>query len=270
MTRKVWMLTLLLLGSASIGTAWAQGSLRVAPLLIEISGKKKDSALSLYNFGKQATAVEASIVSWRQENGRDIYEPTKDIFHTPPLFSLDAKEQKNIRLRLRAAPDADRELAYRIYVQEVTVPDPQGEQSGTVQVRIRLGVPIFVASVRPSRPDLRSQISRDGHALGVDLENIGNAHIRIDRVELFPEAVDKAKPGSAALAQAEKTTESGYLLGGSRGTWRFNSPPTLKAGPYWIRVQTNSRLARLGEGTTVGSSLWLAYTVEAQTPSDTQ
>jgi fimbrial chaperone protein len=114
-----------------------------------------------------------------------------------------------VRAGLRRAPDAQRELTYRIFLQEL--PPPPNPDFNGARMLMRVSLPVFVLPALAAEPVLRWKAARtsDG-ALKISLTNIGNAHIQIANFSL-------SLPGSAQpwITQQAST----YVLLGQSHDW---------------------------------------------------
>jgi fimbrial chaperone protein len=149
-------------------------------------------------------------VSRVQQDGKDVYTPTKDILATPPIFTVPAGGSQVVRVGLRRPTDAQRELAYRLFLQEV--PPAKSDAQGLRMV-LRIGLPVFVLPPVVTKPVLRWQAVRtaDG-ALKVVLTNSGNAHIQVARAKL-------TVPGSSQSLATQDV--AAYVLSGQSRDWVY-------------------------------------------------
>lgn len=191
----------------AVATAGA-GSFAVSPVRATLSAKLPVGSLVVRNNGVEPTVVQLEVMHWSQQEGKDIYTPTKEILATPPIFTVPPGGSQIVRVGLRRSPDPQRELTYRLFLQEVPLAktDFQG-----LRVVLRLGVPVFVTPAVAVAPDLRWQAARtsDGE-LKLSLTNNGNAHIQ----------VAKSRLTLASSAQPVFTqTVAAYVLSGQSREW---------------------------------------------------
>ena len=124
------------------------------------------------------------------------------------------------------APDPQRELTYRLYLQEVPPPPKPGFTG--LQVALRVGLPVFVSPIAPGirRLEWSAQIGADG-AIRLAAQNTGNAHVQITDFEL-------GVAGAAEPIAHESTLA--YVLAGQRRVW------ALPASPDRVKSVTEFRL----------------------------
>lgn len=172
----------LALSIAGAGAASA-GSFAVNPVRATLSASQPVGALTVHNTGADPAVLQLEVVSWAQQEGKDVYTPTREILATPPIFTLPAGGSQTIRVGLRRAPDGRRELTYRLYLQEVPPPPKPGFQG--LQVALRIGVPVFVSPPVAAKPALTWQAARTAQGqLRVSATNSGNAHVQVANFKL--------------------------------------------------------------------------------------
>lgn len=214
-----------LMGAISTATA---GSFAVSPVRATLSSKQPAASLVVRNSGPEPTVVQLEVVGWSQEEGKDIYAPTKEILATPPIFTVPPGGSQVVRVGLRRNPDAQRELTYRLFLQEVPIPKP--DQSG-LRVVLRVGIPVFVNPAVAVAPVLRWQAAHtpDG-ALKLSLTNSGNAHIQVAK-------------SSLTLASSAQTLMShdvaAYVLPGQSRDWILK-PASMPARGTALRISAQT------------------------------
>ena len=212
----------------AIGPAFA-GSIAVNPVRVALSAKQTTGALVVRNSGAEPSVVQLQIVSWSQQDGKDVLVPTKDLLGTPPIFTVPAGGSQTVRVGLRQRIDARTEGTYRLILQEVP-PPPKPEFRG-LQVALRLSVPIFVAPEAPSSSTLawHADLTSQGD-LKIAAANTGNTHVQVLRFKL---SSDGAELSSTTPAEAA------YVLPGQRREWnmRFTSVP---AAGRTVRVEAQT------------------------------
>jgi fimbrial chaperone protein len=213
------------LGQAIFGLAFlfgaaaaCAGSFAVNPVRATLSAKQPVGSLVVRNNGAEPTVVQLEAVSWSQQDGKDIYAATKEILATPPIFTLPAGGSQVVRVGMRRPADPQREIAYRLFLQEV--PPSKSDMQG-LRVVLRMGLPVFVIPPTAAAPVLRWQAYRtpDG-ALKVNLTNNGNAHIQVAKSKV-----------TLASGQPLATQEvAAYVLSGQSRDWLYKPIPLPAPG----------------------------------------
>jgi fimbrial chaperone protein len=192
-----------------IGVSMASaGSFQVNPVRATLSPSKPVSAMTVRNTGTESAVIQLEVMTWSQQQGKDVYATTKEILATPPVFTVPAGGSQVIRVGLRRAPDAQREITYRLFLQEVPPPPKPGFQG--LQVALRIGVPVFVTPATEQPPALAWKIyrTRDGK-LEVSLTNNGGIHVQVANFKLVK--VDGGELGKQHIAA--------YVLPGQTNSW---------------------------------------------------
>jgi len=128
---------------------------------------------------------------------------------------------------LRRAVDSERELAYRLYLQEI--PDSVSPHGTGVRIALRIGIPVFVLPRAPAAPLLSWHAKQDAGAITLRAQNAGKAHARI--IEL------KFIAGSQTVAE----TAGAYVLPGQSWRWRLaGSRMTAAGAPLRVRAKMDT------------------------------
>ncbi|MDO9215044.1 MAG: molecular chaperone [Methylococcales bacterium] len=197
---------LVLLVGTSVVSA---GSFQVSPVRATLSSGKPISAMTVRNTGTAPAVIQLEVMTWSQQQGKDIYTPTQEILATPPIFTIPVGGSQILRIGLRRTPDAQRELTYRLFLQEVP-PPPKPDFKG-LQVALRIGVPVFVTPTTVPQPALAWKVyrTRDGK-IEVNLTNNGGLHVQVSNIRLA--RVDGGELGKQQL--------SGYVLPNQSNSWQ--------------------------------------------------
>ena len=181
----------------------------VNPVRVTLSENQKMGTLTVRNGGTEPMSMQLEVLNWSQEEGNGVFTPTRELIVNPPIFTIPAGGSQLIRVGLRRAPDAQRELTYRIFLQELP-PPPNPDFNGT-KMLMRVSLPVFVLPKVTAKPVLSWHAVRtsDG-ALKISLSNSGNAHIQIANFSL-------SLPGSAQPWITQQTSD--YVLIGQSFDW---------------------------------------------------
>jgi fimbrial chaperone protein len=185
MIQAAYGLFLLVAGVSVVSAA----SIGVSPVRATLSANQKIETITVRNTGTEPMSVQLEVMSWSQQDGEDVFTATREVLANPPIFTVPPSGSQLIRAGLRRAPDARRELTYRIFLQEL--PPPPSPDFNGAKMLMRVSLPVFVLPEVAAQPALRWQAARtsDG-ALKISLTNIGNAHVQIANFSL-------SLPGSA-------------------------------------------------------------------------
>jgi fimbrial chaperone protein len=189
--------------------AGAASTFHVSPVRVELGSGRGSAALTVRNEGDAPIVIQTHVVAWSQQNGEDVYTPTSEVLATPPIFSVASGAIQIARVALRREPDVGRELAYRIFLQEVPGPPRPGFQGA--QLALRISIPIFVEAKKPQALKLDWSAQREpGGELRLFLNNVGGKHVQV--YDLNISSVDNTAP-------VYSNQGASYVLPGQRRSW---------------------------------------------------
>lgn len=175
---------LFLLGITLLAGQVIGAEVQISPTRINLDGDRRVVALTLDNTSDRDISFQTELSGWIQSEDGDQYEPTSDLLVTPPIFTVPAGEQQILRVGLRRPPDRDRELSYRLFIQELPESTPEGFTG--LQVVLRMSLPVFVAPPE-AIPDhdlsWRLGYDEDGQPR-LEVRNRGNGHAQITNLAL--------------------------------------------------------------------------------------
>jgi len=208
------------------GKAALAGSFQVNPVNMSLPADKATAALTIRNMDDAPLSVRISAFAWTQENGEDVYTPTKDVLTTPPIVTIPAKGSQTVRVGLRQR-DTSAERAYRVIVEEI----PQQIEGGNaIQMVLRLNLPLYALPKTQGKADLHWSAWRasDG-SMVVEGRNSGTLHEQV--LEL------SARTASGKSINLSKTM--GVVLPGSARQWKISKPAGLTAdAPFQLVTKT--------------------------------
>ncbi len=205
----------------------AAASIEVNPVRLTLSAAQPVAALTVRNAGTQPVGLHLQIMAWTQLRATDQYAATRELLATPPIFMLAPGAAQTVRVGLRRAIDAERELAYRLYLREI--PASVAQPATGVRIALRIGVPVFVLPRAPAAPLLSWRAKQDVGAVLLQAQNAGKAHARILDLKFIA--------GSNTVAE----TLAAYVLPGGSWQWRLAGSGITAAGePLRVRVRTDA------------------------------
>src|SRR5512144_1995281 len=108
-----------LLALAAAQCAWA-GVFSVTPVRIYMTPKDRAVAVTVTNEADEPVVLQADVYEWKQAaDGSDNLVPSEDLILAPPIIKLGAKARQVVRLARIQAPDASRQLTYRLILREL-------------------------------------------------------------------------------------------------------------------------------------------------------
>ncbi len=200
--------------AAMLAAVWSiaahAGGLSVLPTRIDLGAGKGVQSVLLTNTSAQTVTIESQVVVW--PDGAPGQSPG-DVVVTPPVVTLPPGQRMRVRIGLLRGGNGAAERAYRLYFTELPAPAPL--QGAGIGVRLRIGVPLFVAPTQVRSAALQWTLLQHASGPQLQVHNPGNAHQQLSRI------VPAGR--SEALPQL-----SPYLLAGATMTLEW--PADLPAG----------------------------------------
>jgi fimbrial chaperone protein len=212
--------------------SFAYGSvIEVRPTMLVITPSQRVAVLSLVNPDASDVVYQVRIFRWRQNEGKQILEPTDDVIASPPIASLAGHGSQVVRVGLRGASAPDQETAYRLILEELPATNKPGLAG--LNISLRLSLPLFVRSQFVLPPDqLAANMRVSGNKATVTVHNNGPFTSRIIQATLAIPAAGDDKPSIKSLT---------YILPGQWASYDFAlaSPLPSSRGAV-LTVQTDS------------------------------
>jgi len=204
---------LLLFIMALTPAAHAANSLMIWPIDPAINPDEKASELWLENRGNATTMMQVRIFSWLQVGGQEQYQTQQQVVASPPMVRLEPGQKQLVRLIKQGAPQAGREMSYRVVLDEIPTPRTPGENQAGLTFQMRYSVPLFVygngVTSDSAKPQLSWQQVDSGGKRWLELTNRGNGHARLSNVTI----------GGRHLGNGL----FGYVLANSSNRWPLTS-----------------------------------------------
>ncbi len=217
----------------SLSGASQAGSFNVNPVRVELSAKERSAVLKVENNGDAAVTIQLQAMSWSQEAGKDRLAVTREVIATPSIFKLKAGAAQIVRVGMLGKADPQRELSYRLFLEEI--PPPPAPDFKGLQVALRIGIPIFIQPLAAANAQLKFLPKRlaDGQ-MQLTLINQGLAHSQVFGLKIHP----AAKPDSVLAA----SLSSLYVLPGQerRVLMRLGDLSQAADGQLLIKAQTRA------------------------------
>ncbi|MFP5306930.1 MAG: molecular chaperone, partial [Gammaproteobacteria bacterium] len=124
------------------------------------------------------------LAEWSQDaDGRDQYRDSRDLVYFPQIMTVEPQERRIIRVGTRLPPP-ERERSYRLFIEEMPEPDETRGKGTQVAVKLRFGVPLFVAPLEPQAAAVLERVELAHGELTVDVRNGGNRHVKVDGISV--------------------------------------------------------------------------------------
>jgi fimbrial chaperone protein len=213
-------LVALLASLCAVGLAHA-GELGVSPIYLEMKAERPVEMLEITNSGDQVQNVQLRLFAWTSAGADESYAPSGDVQFNPPMFTLQPGQKQIVRLAARQAPQ--REMAYRLFVDQLT----PARSAGGLSMPIRIALPLFVEPRGAAPTMLAWRIEQRAGRPALVAANLGGRRSRLTNLQLV------GNDGATTIAPGL----SGYVLAGQERVWPLKSP--AKAGPLRVRAESD-------------------------------
>ena len=187
------------------------GGLSVSPMRLDFNAERGIAIVTLSNTSRETLTIETEVVPWPAGAAG---QSVRDVVVNPPIATLAPGEKVSVRVGLVKRLGTEVERGYRVYFTEL--PNLRAQEALGVGVRLRLGIPVFVAAASAQARPLDWSVGRDGDGMFLTASNTGNVHQRVSALT--------ALLGTTRYAAAQS---SPYVMPGSSTSFRL---PGLVAG----------------------------------------
>lgn len=176
--RRVGALALTLSLPLSGPTAAMATSLRMSPIGLDLPSDRRADVITVANTDSEPVNLQVRVFKWTQVDGKDVLEPTSEVFVSPPALSIPAGKSYTIRFVRPATGPVSGEKAYRIFVDELPKPiDPRTVDQG-VRMVLRTSLPVFVVD-KNAMADLHWHLWQNSDGLHIEVTNDGLRHTKM-------------------------------------------------------------------------------------------
>jgi fimbrial chaperone protein len=191
--------------------AKAQGlqgpDLEVSPTSLALDTPGSTTICTVSNNGSVATSAQIRVRAWHQASGQDVLGDTDDVVASPPFMTVGPGQQQIVRVANLSATAGATELAYRVWVNQLPT---AGSLTGAgIRVLLAFNIPLFIAGVDASPPQLAASFVRDEGSIVLRLSNSGDVHARVSNLSFKDgggvQQVDI--PGLACYVLAQSTRD---------------------------------------------------------------
>jgi fimbrial chaperone protein len=217
--------------AVAAASAGAQ-ALSVQPVTIQLLAGQRAAAMTVVNQGLVETSFQVRAFAWGQAaDGSEVLTNSDAIVASPPLGTIPPGGRQVVRLILREAPQ-DRESSYRLLLDQI----PPPAAPGTVQVALRLSLPIFALPTAKVAPTVRFSIEQAAGAAYLVASNDGKRHEKIQDIEL--------RNGTSTVLRVEAGS-SPYVLPGAVRRWRIVAPDGLQPGGGSLSLSARAEVIKV-------------------------
>ncbi|RLC08282.1 MAG: hypothetical protein DRI57_24310 [Deltaproteobacteria bacterium] len=159
------------------------GDFKIMPGKLFLDPQKKTAVFKIISNDKERLAFQLNAVRWTQdEDGRDQYEPTKEIAFFPKILTIEKGEERMIRVGCQSRELPDAEKTYRLFVRELPVSESGG---ANLKMTMNIGVPVFVTPAHKTQKGVIEKAEISGGELRVRVRNSGNSHFIVQKISVI-------------------------------------------------------------------------------------
>jgi fimbrial chaperone protein len=210
--------------------AHAQATFSVDPLLIKLGADANNAVLTITNPTANDLRFEIKGFAWDQTppQGAMQLTPSTDLVIFPPLVTLKGHSTQRVRIGTTIAPGAV-EKAYRLLIEELPS-DVKPLAANQVNVRTRIGVPVFIEPTKPSVSGRIDSVTISNHAVVIALSNTGTTHAMVDSIVVR----GMSGPDQPIF---EDSLPGWYVLAGKTRTWEYALKPAQCRPAKFVEVE---------------------------------
>lgn len=202
------------------------GDFGVTPIRLDFDAGVKTGAITISNDGDSSLSFQMKLFEWSQDReGKDQYADSDALIFFPRIMTIAAKDKGLIRVGTKS-PLAASERSYRLFIEEL--PDAKSRGQGAqVEVKLRFGVPLFVAPLQPAVTGAIEALKLEKGELSLRVKNTGNRHFRFEKILV--------QAGDAVLGEVQ----GWYLLPGIDRAYKIplKAEACAKAGALEISLK---------------------------------
>jgi fimbrial chaperone protein len=193
----------LLLGLTFAAQTAHAGSFGVSPIRLDFDRSAKTGVITVSNDDEIRLSFQLKLFEWTQDaEGKDQYVENGDLIFFPQIMTLEPKEKRLVRVGTKSpAPQIER--TYRLFIEEIPEVGEVPAQGTQVAVKLRFGVPIFVAPIKAEMSGAIEDAKLSKGEVQLRVRNTGNQHFRFEAISV--------KAGSASIGEVQ----GWYLLPGA-------------------------------------------------------
>lgn len=220
--RLVTRSTLIGLFSMFGATAVWSSSFGFSPVGLIINNPDNAGSITISNNEtSKPLRIQNRIFRWRQVNGEDVLEPTRNVIASPPAVVIPPGQKYTFRVVRIAKEPLSLEESYRLSISELPEPIDADKRTTGVHVLINASLPVFFAPQK-STPKVEWRVWCQGGRMHLQASNRGNTHIQL--IALTVEGPKGRTPIEAAGLKA-------YVLPGSTSSFAStNDAPEYDVG----------------------------------------
>lgn len=166
--------------------SFAAADVSITPVSVHFAEGEKIETLTFKNKGDDSITLQAQFFLWSQKDGQNIYQPTKDVFASPTMFTLKPGEKQLLRVALRnsAKVSATQQQTYRVFFTQILPRQVKQVAPEQVNTKLKISLPIFL-DIEAKNEKMELTAKESHHQ--VILTNAGNVTRLINQIRWMQE-----------------------------------------------------------------------------------
>lgn len=184
------------------------------------------TVLTVGNAGDKEVFIQTELMTWTQQDGKDIYTPSRDVLISPPMFKVPTGGEQTVRIRFLGDKTTKLERAYRLFLQEI--PQDKPDQT-TISATLKMGVPIFIQPEKSDSAQFEWRATHSAEGVTIQVSNATNSHIQFTALKLSTQ--------SGEVLSDEKVFV--YVLPGQTYRWNVKLKKPLPKGKLLLQASSD-------------------------------
>lgn len=157
----------------------------ISPVLVDLTPKSKVRSVRFTNTSDDVQVIQADTLEWRQDDGRDVREPTDRLLVTPRIARIPRGGTQIFRVSERTGAGSV-ERSYRLLLEDITSDaELKTARGNEIRLRISTDLPVFSAPAGDTKAlPVWSRCQAPAGKLCLRLDNQGNKRVRISNVRV--------------------------------------------------------------------------------------
>jgi fimbrial chaperone protein len=231
------VVALALLCRPAEGRAQGIRGFTVIPVTMEMAPGERARTLTIQNNTDSKASFQVRPFAWSQAGGPDQLDVTDGLVVSPPIGELAPGATQVVRLVLRSAAPTNREIAYRILLDQI----PSASASDQIGFVLRLSIPVFVEPPGKIAPQLGWTVEVQGQDAWLVARNEGSRRQVLRDMKLMA--------GGGALAL--ESNVSPYVIAGGVRRWRIVGRSLAPAADATLRLTAHADTGEIDQAVPV-------------------
>ena len=162
----------------------AAAEFSIYPISLQFVPGVRAAVVGINNSDKRPIRFQLTLVEWTQNaKGEDVYVPSEDLVFFPRQITVQAGQRAVARVGPKQGLPTT-EKSYRLRVEELPEPLPESSEP-TLNFTITFAVPVFLGTPEAAPKADIAPLQLQQGKLTATVHNSGNAHFRIESLEVL-------------------------------------------------------------------------------------